>query len=98
MILCRNQFNSKFGPAPLPAIQSQTPQPTEDNQIVPYGRSRSRISQITNIQPPVGDFSDNRLRGLESRLSVAEQSNRALLEEVVRLQGKNPDGPLIECG
>lgn len=40
-----------------------------------------------NYNLPV-DHGDDRIRQIESRVSVSEKSNRALLEEVVRLQGE----------
>ncbi|XP_033630840.1 golgin subfamily A member 6-like protein 22 isoform X2 [Asterias rubens] len=81
-------FN-KYGQAPLPAIQgSQTPQPNEYNQIVPIGGRRSQISNITAIPAYAGDYAENRLRQVEDRLNMSEQSSRALLEEVVRLRGE----------
>ncbi|XP_071813237.1 uncharacterized protein [Apostichopus japonicus] len=83
----RNAYLSKFG-APLPAIPAEnSPQPTAENQMIPYGGRRTQLSQID--QPPmVGDLGDGRVRQVEGRLSLVEQSNRALLEEVVRLQGE----------
>ena len=82
-------FN-KYGQAPLPAIQgSQTPQPNEYNQIVPIGGRRSQISNITAIPAYAGDYAENRLRQVEDRLNMSEQSSRALLEEVVRLRGES---------
>lgn len=55
--------------------------------MIPYGGRRTQLSQID--QPPmVGDLGDGRVRQVEGRLSLVEQSNRALLEEVVRLQGQ----------
>ncbi|XP_022089345.1 golgin subfamily A member 6-like protein 22 isoform X2 [Acanthaster planci] len=85
-------FN-KFGPAPLPAINpsnqsSQTPQPNDYNQIVPIGGRRSQLSNITAVPAFAGDYTENRLRQVEERLNMSEQSCRALLEEVVRLRGE----------
>ncbi|XP_077980786.1 uncharacterized protein LOC144435997 isoform X2 [Glandiceps talaboti] len=73
---------------PLPGIQGGTasPPPIGENQLIPYGGRKSQLSSLGNVQPY--DYADGgRMRQLEQRLGVAEQSNRALLEEVVRLQG-----------
>ncbi|XP_038063722.1 golgin subfamily A member 6-like protein 22 isoform X5 [Patiria miniata] len=85
-------FN-KFGPAPLPAISSnqpgaQTPQPNDYNQIIPLGGRRSQLSNVTAVPAYAGDYTENRLRQVEDRLNMSEQSCRALLEEVVRLRGE----------
>ncbi|XP_041474639.1 golgin subfamily A member 6-like protein 22 isoform X5 [Lytechinus variegatus] len=87
-------YPNKFGgPQPLPSIpSSQTPQPSFDNALVPVGGRRSQLSQLSQIpnggQLAIGDYQTGRLQQMENRLGVAEQSNRALLEEVVRLQGE----------
>ncbi|XP_077864098.1 uncharacterized protein LOC100370844 [Saccoglossus kowalevskii] len=69
--------------APLPNIGSSSPAPPGfDNQLVPFS---GRKSQLSSIQ----DYSEGtRMNQLEQRLSISERSNRALLEEVVRLQGE----------
>ena len=73
-------FPSKF--QQLPGITS--PQPTDQNALVPVGTPRSSHGQNGHF----GDGGDDRYRQLESRVNVAEKSNRALLEEVVRLQSE----------
>ncbi|XP_032221549.2 coiled-coil domain-containing protein 154 isoform X4 [Nematostella vectensis] len=47
---------------------------------IPVDRSRR--------ESPTGGVDSNRLRNLEGRLTLSEQSNRALLDELVRLQGE----------
>ncbi len=70
-------FPNKY--SALPGIGGSSPEPDDDNQLIPYtGGGHSR--------PNFGDDSDERVRQLETRVSVAEKSNRALLEECVRLQ------------
>eukprot|EP00057_Strongylocentrotus_purpuratus_P018983 XP_011673457.1 PREDICTED: glutamic acid-rich protein isoform X6 [Strongylocentrotus purpuratus] len=88
-------YQNKFGGShPLPSIpSSQTPQPSFDNALVPVGGRRSQLSQLSQIpngggQFSNGDYHTGRIQQMENRLGVAEQSNRALLEEVVRLQGE----------
>ncbi|XP_071507783.1 coiled-coil domain-containing protein 154-like [Diadema antillarum] len=83
-------FGNKFGgPQPLPGIPSQqTPQPSLENALVPIGGRRSQLSQVPGSQLSMGDYQNGRLQQMENRLGIAEQSNRALLEEVVRLQGE----------
>ena len=91
--LSSRQYSNKFGgPQPLPSIPSQTPQPSFDNALVPVGGRRSQLSQLAQLPgggqlQTVGDYQTGRIQHMENRLGVAEQSNRALLEEVVRLQG-----------
>lgn len=94
----RRPYQNKFGGShPLPSIpSSQTPQPSFDNALVPVGGRRSQLSQLSQIpngggQFSNGDYHTGRIQQMENRLGVAEQSNRALLEEVVRLQGKHSD-------
>ncbi len=62
----------------LPGIGSNSPVPNEDNQMIPYGNSSAPSRQ--------GEESADRVQQLEARIAVAEKSNRALLEECVRLQ------------
>ncbi|XP_064594874.1 coiled-coil domain-containing protein 154-like isoform X2 [Liolophura sinensis] len=75
------QLPSKY--VQLPSIAS--PQPSVKNQMVPYGSKagnatpRSALDEIDT---------EDKSRQIETRLAVAEKSNRALLEEVVRLQGE----------
>ncbi|XP_046569599.1 coiled-coil domain-containing protein 154-like [Haliotis rubra] len=75
------QFPAKY--SQLPSIPSPTP--AADNQVVPFhgtgGRNGMRSSaDLIEAQEKV-NF-------LESRLGVTEKSNRALLEEVLRLQNE----------
>ena len=75
--ICRSsgQFPSKF--AALPGIGArESPEPNANNQVMPYS-ARGAV-----------DEGDDRVRQIETRLNVAEKSNRALLDEVVRLQGE----------
>merc|ERR1712062_183940 len=83
------QFPKKF--SALPDINgSESPPPTKDNQIIPYRGEQERAPPV----PPLQAFgetavaSPDRLKQLESRVNVAEKSNRALLEEVIRLQSE----------
>ena len=48
---------------------------------------RSQLSNITAVPAYAADYTENRLRQVEDRLNMSEQSCRALLEEVVRLRG-----------
>nr|XP_034318081.1 serine/arginine repetitive matrix protein 2 isoform X5 [Crassostrea gigas] len=73
------QFPSKY--AYLPDINSPRP---PDRSLVPVnGRKQSPAGYNPNLDLDA----DERIRQLEVRLNVAEKSNRALLEEVLRLQG-----------
>ena len=63
----------------LPGIGSTSPLPNDDNQIIAYNNGPT---------PRFADDSSDRMYQLESRVAVAEKSNRALLEECVRLQVK----------
>ncbi|KAK3091323.1 hypothetical protein FSP39_018929 [Pinctada imbricata] len=72
------QFPNKYGY--LPDINS--PRPGE-GALVPLTRKAS-----PGYRPPSELDSDDRVRQLEVRLGVAEKSNRALLEEVLRLQAE----------
>ena len=78
------QFPSKF--SQLPGIGSPTP--NADNQLMPFtggkagGPGGGTKPSWDGVEP------EERLRQLETRVNVAERSNRALLEEVVRLQGE----------
>jgi hypothetical protein len=78
------QFPSKF--SQLPGIGSPTP--TADNQLMPF-TGNAKSSHPPGAAPRTawdGLEPEERLRQLETRVNVAERSNRALLEEVVRLQ------------
>ncbi|CAH1274051.1 CCDC154 [Branchiostoma lanceolatum] len=71
----------------LPGIGSDSPQPTSQNQVVPVTRGK-HLSPV--IDPGYGESSSmgSSGKGVDSRITIVEQSNRALLEEVVRLQGE----------
>ncbi|XP_070579805.1 putative leucine-rich repeat-containing protein DDB_G0290503 [Ptychodera flava] len=70
----------------LPGIKSITPPGTSSSRdSVSYNGSRSQLSSSNNGQFDQGDLARSRL--VEQRLNVAEQSNRTLLDEVVKLQG-----------
>lgn len=80
----QNPFPSKYDQ--LPGIGGETPRPNTDNQIVPL-RSGRKSSPNGFPRKDGGDSdTDERVRQLEMRLAVSEKSNRALLEEVLRLQ------------
>lgn len=68
------QFPSKFGT--LPQISARnSPEVTPQNQLVP-------LNKIDGLD------AEEKVRQLETRINVTERSNRALLEEVVRLQSE----------
>ncbi|XP_077980294.1 uncharacterized protein LOC144435582 [Glandiceps talaboti] len=74
----------------LPNIQGGfgSPPPIGDSQLMPYSGRRTNLStSVGNIQP-YDNYDGGNVKGLEHRLNVAEQSNRALLDEVVKLQGE----------
>ena len=67
----------------LPRISKSFENPDANKRVVPYDpRYNSSINGSSN-----GEM-DDRIRLLETRLSVTEKSNRALLDEVVRLQNE----------
>lgn len=71
-----NHFPSKFGA--LPQISARnSPEVNGQNQLVPLSK--------TSID---GLEAEEKIRHLETRINVTEKSNRALLEEVVRLQSE----------
>ncbi|XP_060080757.1 paramyosin-like [Ylistrum balloti] len=72
-------------PAQLQSRYSQLPNinTPRDGQLVPIQARKSSPGYLNSVD----NESDERLRQMEVRLSVAEKSNRALLEEVLRLQG-----------
>ncbi|XP_064623698.1 coiled-coil domain-containing protein 154-like isoform X3 [Lineus longissimus] len=74
------QFPSKF--SALPNIHGVSPQPNQENQLVPFGRSGVLNASTEGME------ANDRVRLLETRIGVTEKSNRALLEEVVRLQSE----------
>ncbi|KAK3782928.1 hypothetical protein RRG08_016307 [Elysia crispata] len=80
----------------LPLIPSATP---PENRLVPVrpsnnvGKDYLRASAAGNFYDLGGDVGrdvrdEERMHILETRLGVTEKSNRALLEEVIRLQGE----------
>ena len=77
-------FPSKYGQ--LPGI-GDSPRPGPENQIVALRTDRKStpggMGQRTNTDQY---DTEERIRQLEMRLGVSEKSNRALLEEVLRLQ------------
>lgn len=86
MIVSRpNQFPSKFGT--LPQISARnSPDVNSHNQLVPANRQ-----SIDGLE------AEERVRVLESRVNVTEKSNRALLEEVVRLQSELKGNKTMDC-
>ena len=77
------QFPSKYGT--LPGIGG-SPVPGDNNQMVPYGATRGKLGTLQSSMD--GMDGDDKFRQLETRVNVAEKSNRALLDEVVRLQSE----------
>ncbi|KAL3875912.1 hypothetical protein ACJMK2_033817 [Sinanodonta woodiana] len=75
-------FPSKYGQLP----QIGSPQPNAENQLVPVNRGKEKHSPRFGFQGGMDYDTDERVRQVEMRLSVSERSNRALLEEVLRLQ------------
>ena len=73
----------------LPALPTATPPPgPESQQVVPYSMFRGKNSPAgIRTSADILD-SDEKMRVLETRLGVTEKSNRALLEEVLRLQNE----------
>ncbi|XP_052263320.1 ninein-like isoform X2 [Dreissena polymorpha] len=78
----QNQFPSRY--EQLPGIGKESPRSPVDNQLVPL-RTR-KASPRSNYKENMDLDTEERIRQLEMRLSVSEKSNRALLEEVLRLQ------------
>ena len=79
-----NQFPSKY--EQLPGIGGESPRPNPENQVVPLRIRKSSPGNFAGRGLNMESESDERLRQLEVRLGVSEKSNRALLEEVLRLQ------------
>lgn len=80
-----SQFPSKFGA--LPQISARnSPEVNGHNQLVPHGGGK-----IDGLE------AEEKIRQLETRINVTEKSNRALLEEVVRLQSELK-GKCLLCG
>ncbi|XP_067670819.1 coiled-coil domain-containing protein 154-like isoform X4 [Haliotis asinina] len=75
------QFPAKY--SQLPSIPSPTP--AADNQVVPFLGAGGRNGMRSN---PDLIEAQEKVNFLESRLGVTEKSNRALLEEVLRLQNE----------
>ncbi|XP_050391480.1 coiled-coil domain-containing protein 154 isoform X2 [Patella vulgata] len=76
----------------LPAIPpNNSPQPGPDNQLVSFNNGTSPFSRKpVGRFPSSGDLLDaeEKVRSMEMRLNVTEKSNRALLDEVLRLQNE----------
>ncbi|KAJ8318613.1 hypothetical protein KUTeg_003704 [Tegillarca granosa] len=72
---------AQFQPKLLPEI-SNSPRPPEGSLVPVSRKPQNRFPGSYDLE------SDDRVRQLEVRLTVAERSNRALLEEVLRLQGE----------
>lgn len=94
MLTCEHLV-SRWPPPFAPRLQalpdighpSSSPIPTPNNQLIPFtgADGDGRISTSDSVSKP----NDMVIRQIEARLIVAEKSNRALLEEVVRLQSEN---------
>ena len=83
LINSRFLFHRPSGPlqSRLPAIPSATPPLGGDNNwLVPVNRGDDKGFRSEKF---TGD--DDRMFSLETRLGVTEKSNRALMEEVIRL-------------
>ncbi|XP_074648351.1 coiled-coil domain-containing protein 154-like isoform X2 [Tubulanus polymorphus] len=70
------QFPSKF--STLPGIHGRSSLTNNETQLVPY----NKVAALEGLEAA------DRIRQLDTRLAVTEKSNRALLEEVVRLQSE----------
>ncbi|XP_078611808.1 coiled-coil domain-containing protein 154-like isoform X1 [Branchiostoma floridae x Branchiostoma japonicum] len=70
----------------LPGIGSDSPQSTSHNQVVPVTRGK-QLSPLIDTGYGESSSMGSTAKGVD-RISIIEQSNRALLEEVVRLQGE----------
>ncbi|XP_071132449.1 coiled-coil domain-containing protein 154-like isoform X7 [Mytilus edulis] len=86
-----DKSNEYTSPTPRPPVQFQSKYPSlpdisprhMDGQLVPvFKRKASPIIRNNSDMEP-----EERIRQLEMRVAVSEKSNRALLEEVLRLQG-----------
>ncbi|KAL4240116.1 hypothetical protein ACF0H5_000910 [Mactra antiquata] len=78
----QNQFPSKYDQ--LPGIGAASPRGQSDNQVVPHRSNRKSSADFGRKDSDMD--TEERVRQLEMRLAVSEKSNRALLEEVLRLQ------------
>ena len=95
MLACEHLVSSRWPPPFAPRLQalpdighpSSSPIPTPNNQLIPFtgADGDGRTSTSDSVSKP----NDMVIRQIEARLIVAEKSNRALLEEVVRLQSEN---------
>lgn len=79
----QNQFPSKYDQ--LPGIGAASPRGPSDSQLVPARNPRKNTPDFGRKDTMDMD-TEERVRQLEMRLAVSEKSNRALLEEVLRLQ------------
>eukprot|EP00058_Branchiostoma_floridae_P021485 XP_002606975.1 hypothetical protein BRAFLDRAFT_64960 [Branchiostoma floridae] len=70
----------------LPGIGSDSPQATSHNQVVPVTRGK-QLSPLIDTGYGESSSMGSTGKGVD-RITIIEQSNRALLEEVVRLQGE----------
>ncbi|KAL8561223.1 hypothetical protein ACOMHN_024479 [Nucella lapillus] len=89
----RRSSSQLQGRTSLPALPSATPPPPlggggHSQQIVPYTMLRGKNSPVGIRNTAAMLESDEKMRLLETRLGVTEKSNRALLEEVLRLQNE----------
>lgn len=84
---CRqqSQFPSKY--SHLPQIKSPSPHPM-DSQLVPVNATDGKLRLGMRSSGHLDMEGDERIREMEMRLTVSEKSNRALLEEVLRLQNE----------
>lgn len=79
----QNQFPSKY--EQLPGIGGETPRSHNDNQVA-LRSGRKSSPGYNKGRDTMDNDTEERVRQLEMRLAVSEKSNRALLEEVLRLQ------------
>ncbi|XP_052791297.1 cingulin-like isoform X2 [Mya arenaria] len=78
----QNSFPTKYDH--LPAIHGESPR-SPDGTLVPLRSNRKGSPMYAHRKDGIDD-TEERVRQLEMRLTVSEKSNRALLEEVLRLQ------------
>ncbi|KAL5018368.1 hypothetical protein ScPMuIL_004090 [Solemya velum] len=81
----QSQFPSKY--SHLPQIKSPSPHPM-DSQLVPVNATDGKLRLGMRSSGHLDMEGDERIREMEMRLTVSEKSNRALLEEVLRLQNE----------
>ena len=78
------QFNPHLPALPDIGQPPSSPIPSPSNQLIPFtGGPGDDMSSVS------GDNMKPNYHQIDARLGVAEKSNRALLEEVVRLQSEN---------